>query len=393
MKTRKIIHLDLDAFFCAVEELRRPELRGRAFAVGGQAAQRGVISSCSYAARQKGVRSAMPTAQALRLCPELIVLSSDYGAYRQASKQVMEILSDLTPLMEQISIDEAFLDVSDLPQPGIDIARALQAQIQRELHLPCSLGIATNKLVAKIATDFGKSANRGAGYPNSVLEVPAGEEANFLAPLPVRSLWGVGPRMEEHLAEMGIRTIGQLAALPDKHLVERFGKWGTDLARHARGLDDSPIYTSHTVKSISQEVTFDRDISELPVLEQTLRELAEQVGARLRQHEFCASTVRLKLRWPDFTTPTRQMTLQQPTDQDGIIFAAIQGLFLKLWQPGRAVRLLGVGVSGLLPCAHQLSLWETSTDKERRLLEAMDELRQRYGKQIIRKGRSIKKQP
>ncbi|HSV86613.1 MAG TPA: DNA polymerase IV [Levilinea sp.] len=391
MKTRKIIHLDLDAFFCAVEELRQPELRGRAFAVGGQVSQRGVISSCSYAARQKGVRSAMPTSQALRMCPELIVLPSTYGAYSQASEQVMGILRNLTPLIEQISIDEAFLDVSDLPQPGIEIARELQTQIRRELNLPCSLGIATNKLVAKMATDVGKSANRGPGYPNSILDVPPGEEEYFLAPLPVRTLWGVGPRMEEHLAEMGIRTIGQLAAVPEPRLVERFGKWGVELALHARGLDDSPVYTEHTVKSISQETTFDRDISDPLVLEQTLRDLTEQVGLRLRQNEFCARTVRLKLRWPDFSTPTRQMTLQQPTDQDGILFAAIQGLFLKLWRPGRAVRLLGVGASGLSPRVHQLTLWETTTAKERRLLEALDELRQRYGKQVIRKGRSMKK--
>jgi len=195
--------------------------------------------------------------------------------------------------------------------------------------------------------------------------------------------------MEEHLLEMGIRTIGQLAACPERLLVERFGKWGADLARHARGIDDSPVYTEHAVKSISQETTFDKDISDPVILERTLRDLTEQVAARLRKNEVCASTVRLKLRWPDFTTPTRQMTLQQSTDQDGIIFAAVHGLFLKLWQPGRAVRLLGVGASGLSPCVHQLPLWETTTDKERRLLEALDELRQRYGRQVIRKGSSI----
>jgi DNA polymerase IV len=391
MKARKIIHLDLDAFFCAVEELHRPELRGKAFAVGGQATGRGVISSCSYAARQKGVRSALPTAQALRLCPELIILPSNFAAYRTKSDQVMEILGSLTPLMEQLSIDEAFLDVSDLPDPAITIARRLQAQIHRDVQLPCSLGVATNKLMAKIATDIGKASHRSASYPNSILEVPPGKEAAFLAPLPVRTLWGVGPKMEEHLIEMGIRTIGQLAALPEHALVDRFGKWGYDLARYSRGMDDSPVHTEHAVKSISQETTFDKDVSDPGRLEQTLRDLTEQVGARLRKDGLCASTVRLKLRWPDFTTPTRQMTLAQPSDQDGILFAAVQQLFLKLWQPGRAVRLLGVGTSGLSRCAHQLPLWETTTEKERRLLEAVDELRQRYGKQVIRKGRSINK--
>jgi DNA polymerase IV len=391
MKTRKIIHLDLDAFFCAVEELRRPDLRGKAFAVGGQANERGVISSCSYPARQKGVRSALPTAQALRLCPELILLSSNFADYRTASNQVMEILGSLTPLMEQLSIDEAFLDVTDLREPGIEIARSLQAQIHREVHLPCSLGVASNKLVAKIATDIGKASHRSGTYPNSILDVPAGDEAAFLAPLPVRALWGVGPKMEEHLLEMGIRTVGQLAAIPERQLVERFGKWGFDLARHARGIDDSPVHSEHAAKSISQETTFDKDVSDPVRLEQTLRDLTEQVCARLRKDGLCAATVRLKLRWPDFSTPTRQMTLPQPSDQDGIIFAAVQQLFKKLWQPGRAVRLLGVGTSGLAPCAHQLPLWETTTEKERRLLEAVDELRQRYGKQVIRKGRSIQK--
>jgi DNA polymerase IV len=391
MRVRKIIHLDLDAFFCAVEELHRPELRGTAFAVGGRPDARGVISSCSYAARQKGVHSAMPTAQALRLCPELQVLSSTFGAYHEYSDQVMTILSDLSPLMEQISIDEAFLDVTDLSQPGVEIARQLQARIHHDVNLPCSLGVASNKLVAKMATDIGKARNRGAGYPNSILVVPAGEEATFLAPLPVRSLLGVGPKMEEQLLQMGIRTIGDLASYPESKLIEHFGKWGGDLIRHARGVDNSPVHTEHIAKSISAETTFDRDVSDLVILEQTLRDLTEQVGARLRHSDMCASTVRLKLRWPDFTTPTRQMTLQQPTDQDGIIFAAVQGLFLKLWQPRRAVRLLGVGTSGLSPCAHQLPLWETTTEKERRLLEAIDELRQRYGKGVIRKGRNIPK--
>jgi DNA polymerase IV len=303
----------------------------------------------------------------------------------------MDILASRTPLLEQISIDEAFLDVSDLPQTGLQIARSLQDQIHQQLQLPCSLGVASNKLVAKMATDAGKAAHRTGTYPNSILDVPAGQEAAFLAPMPVRALWGVGPKMEEHLVEMGIRTIGQLAAYGEKALVERFGKWGHDLAKHACGMDDSPIHTEHAAKSISQETTFDKDISDVVILEHTLRDLTEQVGARLRAHELCASTVRVKLRWPDFTTPTRQLTLQQPTDQDGILFAAVQQLFLKLWQPGRAVRLLGVGTSGLSACAHQLPLWETTTEKERRLLEAVDELRQRYGKQVIRKGRSIPK--
>ncbi len=198
--TRRIIHLDLDAFYCAVEEQRDPSLIGKPFAVGGQPDQRGVVSSCSYAARAHGVRSAMPMRTALNLCPELLIVSSHFSAYRAASQQVMKRLRSLTPLVEQISIDEAFLEVTDLPDPVKEIAHRLQDGIRGDLNLPCSLGIATNKLVAKIATDVGKMAVKKGVSPNAITIVPPGEEAAFLAPLPVRMLWGVGPKTAEKLA-------------------------------------------------------------------------------------------------------------------------------------------------------------------------------------------------
>ncbi len=389
-RKRKIIHLDLDAFFCAVEELRRPELHAKPFAVGGKPDQRGVVSSCSYPARKQGVHSAMPTAVALRMCPALILVPPDYHAYRAASEQVMEILHGFTGLLEQLSIDEAFLDVSDLPEPGLEIASKLQVAIRAATGLPCSIGVASNKLVAKIATDMGKAGSHTGDYPRSILVVVDGEEASFLAPLKTAALWGVGPKTAERLAGIGIHTIGELAALPESRLLELFGKNGRDLSIRAAGIDDRPVETGHLMKSISQEVTFDRDRAEEAFLLQTLQDQAEKVAFRLREQGLCASTVRIKLRWPDFSTHSRQKTLEQPTNADSILFAAAERLFRDIWQPGQAVRLLGVGASNLSECAHQLSLWDTSSEKEHRLLEALDELRERYGKKVVRRGRTTK---
>ncbi len=387
MPPRKIIHLDLDAFFCAVEELRRPELKGKPFAVGGRPNERGVVASCSYPARACGVRSAMPMANALRLCPGLIVVAPEHGLYGRVSQQVMAILGEYTALIEQISIDEAFLDLTDLPQPGEELARMLQNAIRERLGLPCSLGVASNKLVAKIATDTGKSRSKTGSYPCAVTVVPPGQEAAFLAPLPVQALWGVGPKTAAQLEAMGVRTIGDLAAQPEANLVRHFGVNGHDLWVRARGLDDRPIETERAARSISQEVTFDRDVSDGERLRRVLRSQSETVAARLRAEGLCASTVRLKLRWPDFTTPTRQVSLRRPTDQDGVIYAAAVGLFENLWVAGRPVRLLGVGASKLTPAAHQLGLWDTPDEKERRLLEALDELRARFGEQVVRRGK------
>jgi DNA polymerase-4 len=386
---RKIIHLDLDAFFCAVEEQLNPSLRGRAFAVGGRPEERGVVASCSYAARRFGVRSAMPMARALRLCPQLIIVSSRHGKYSQVSRQVMAHLNAITPYVEQISIDEAFLDVSDLPQSGEAIARQLQAQVQQDPGLPCSLGVATNKLLAKTATDVGKASFHGEGPPNAVTVVPPGQEAAFLAPLPVEALWGIGPKTAERLAEMGIRTIGTLASLPESQLMRLFGKNGYDLALRARGIDDRPIVTSHEVKSISQETTFAKDVREAKVLEHTIFQLATGVGTRLRRNQLTGSTVKIKLRWADFTTLTRQMTLELATDQDKDIYQAALSLFHRTWLPGKPVRLLGVGVSSLGAPIRQLSLWDKDTEKDHQLQTAIDELRQRFGKQIVQRGGEI----
>ena len=388
--TRKILHLDLDAFFCAVEEQRDPSLRGRAFAVGGRPEERGVVASCWYAARQYGVRSAMPMSQALRLCPDLIIVPSRHGVYGEVSRRVMAVLHDLTPIVEQVSIDEAFLDVSGRREPAEELARGLQAVIRDELGLPCSLGVATNKLVAKIANNIGKARAEGPGPPNAITVVPPGEEAAFLAPLDVRELWGVGPRTAERLAQMGIHTIGDLAAWPADDLTRRFGKHGADLARRARGEDDRPLETEHEAKSISKETTFATDVSDGRVLRETLLELSMGVGRRLRRAGLSGPTVKLKLRWADFTTLTRQTTLPQPTDQDSVIYETALALFEATWERGRPVRLLGVGVTGLDETVYQLPLWDTGSVEERRLLEALDALRDRFGEGVVKRGSQLR---
>jgi DNA polymerase-4 len=354
---RVILHLDLDAFFCAVEELHDPSLRGKPFAVGGLPEERGVIASCSYAARRFGVRSAMPTSRALRLCSDLLVISHHRGNYGEMSDKVMERLNDLSLLVEQISIDEAFVDISDLREDPQTVARRLQQRVNAELGLPCSVGVASNKLVAKIATEVGKKTAKKGEPPNAITIVPPGAEAAFLDPLPAEMLWGVGPKTAARLAELGIRTIGDIARHPAEDLSRRVGENGRDLTRRARGQDDSRVVTEHEVKSISQETTFARDVSDDKALAGTLRELSAQVGRRLRQSQIAGTTVRLKLRWPDFTTLTRQLTLPQPTDQDEQIYVTALSLLGRVRPKGKAVRLIGVGVSGLGAPLRQLELW------------------------------------
>ena len=383
---RRIIHLDLDAFFCAVEEQRDPNLAGKPFAVGGRPEQRGVVASCSYAARQFGVRSAMPMARALRLCPDLVIVGSRHRVYSEVSRQVMARLRALTPLVEQISIDEAFVDVSELAEDPLVIARRLQAGIRDELGLPSSLGLAGNKLVAKIATDVGKIRARGAGPPFALTVVPPGKEAEFLAELPVEMLWGVGPKTAERLDELGIHTIGELAAWPQADLAARFGKHGVEMWRHARGLDDRPIETTREVKSISQEVTFARDVRDGDELRRTLQRMSGQIARSLQKQHLQATTIKLKIRWPDFTTLTRQVSSSQPTDQAEVILAGAESLLAKVWTRGKAVRLIGVGVSGLDAQPRQLGLFDVENIRRQRLNEAISELKEKYGDSVVKRG-------
>ena len=388
MTHRKIVHIDLDAFFCAVEELRNTSLRGKAFAVGGKPDQRGVVSSCSYAARMYGVRSAMPTARAIQLCPQLIIIRGQYRLYASNSRQVMELLHNYSSLVEQISIDEAFLDVTENPESRGSIARAIQTTVNEELDLPCSLGISTNKLVAKIATDVGKAAIQTRGSPNAIQIVPPGEEAAFLAPLPVEMLWGVGPKNAAQLANINVHKIGDIVGFPESTLVEHFGKFGHSLYRRARGIDNREIVTTHIAKSISKETTFTRDIKDEAKLIKHLERLSERVCKRLQKQHLAGTTVKLKLRWADFTTFTRQTTTEQPTNHSEDVFTEAKKLFIENWPPGKPVRLLGVGVSGLGPPIRQLSLWESDSvlsrlEKERQLRQALLSLKEKFGDHII----------
>jgi DNA polymerase-4 len=389
---RKILHLDLDAFYCAVEENADPSLRGLPFAVGGRPEGRGVVASCSYAARQYGVRSAMPMSRAVRACPGLIIRPANFKAYGDTSRQVMARLHDLTPDVEQISIDEAFLDVTMLRDPAEQIARQLQILVNHDLSLPCSLGVASNKLVAKIANNIGKERAGKGAPPNAILVVPPGEEAAFLAPLPVRELWGVGPKTAERLLTLGIRTIGDIAAQPEARLTQIFGKHGAEMALRARGIDERRVETQDETKSISKETTFARDVRDGEQLKRVMRGMADDVGRKLRAEGLYGATVKIKLRWSDFTTLTRQVTLPQPTQHNDVIYHAACDLFDKTWTQGRPVRLIGVGVSGFGEAAAQRTLWEdeAQADEQQGRLEAtLDELQNRFGRGMIKRGSTL----
>ena len=387
---RKILHLDLDAFFCSVEELLDSSLKGKPFAVGGNPQGRGVVSYCSYAARKFGVHSAMPMARALSLCPELIVIHHRHGLYGEYSNKVMDILRSYTPLFQQVSIDEAFLDVSDLPKPAGVIAQEIQERVDHELHLPCSLGVATNKLVAKVANDFGKSQVKSGQAPRQITIVPPGEEAAFLAPLDIQSLWGIGPKTSQKLHGQGIHTIGQLAALSIAELEAYFGNNALEMHARALGIDPSPVHSEREVKSVSNEVTFASDTVDGEALKRTLRALADKVGYRLRQAGFAGSVVQIKLRYSNFETLTRQTALPQPTNLDDEIYAAAEKLFEANIIPTRAVRLIGIGVSRLNPPYRQLSLWDNNQDEKEKLASAIDQLKEKYGQDVIKRASMMK---
>lgn len=389
---RKILHLDLDAFFCSVEELRDSTLRGKPFAVGGRPDQRGVVASCSYPARSFGVRSAMPMSQAVKLCPELTIVPHHREAYHEMSRKVMAYLHTLTALVEQLSIDEAFLDMTASIQAAEPLGNQVQQHINAEFKLPCSLGVASNKLVAKIANNIGKDSAKRGEPPNAILVVPPGEEAAFLAPLPVRELFGVGPKTAERLAQFGVQTIGDLAGRSELELSQRFGKHGYEMALRARGIDNRPVEPESETKSVSRETTFERDVSDTMRLRQTLLRLTEDVGRELRQEDLRGSTIKLKLRWSDFTTFTRQTTLHGPTNQDIDIYQAALGLFEKAWVNGKRVRLIGVGVSNFEPVKRQLGLWDVRPEQSEPALlkDTLSKLRERFGDKAIRRGRDLK---
>jgi len=384
MQSRTILHVDLDAFFAAVEQRDRPELRGKPVVVGGGGPnQRGVVSAASYEARRFGIHSAMPLREAGRRCPDAVFLPVDGRKYLQVSRDVMAILRRYTPLVEPISIDEAFLDVSgsrELFGDGPTIARAIKDAVRDEIQLTISVGVATTKLVAKIASDLEK--------PDGLVVVPPGEEAAFMAPLDIGRLWGVGEKTATALREYGVRTMGDLAALPVDLLERRFGKHGSTLAERARGVDaDRVVGEGEAAKSVGHEHTFDVDTSDREMIERTLLGLADGVAGRLRSSGVRASTIAVKIRDSSFRTITRQRTLAEPTDLTEPIFRAA----LELARPevrGLRIRLLGVTASHLGE-REQLGLFPADDPRRRAAIEAADTLRRRYGERAVTRGRLV----
>ena len=381
---RTIFHVDMDAFFVSVEELFDPSLRGKPVVVGGQAHERGVVSAASYAARKFGVHSAMPLRTAAKLCPQAIFVNGHPDRYREYSHKVFAILNRFTPKLEMASIDEAYLDLTGsqrLHGPPLRAAHNLHDAIKRETGLNSSIGIATSRLVAKISSDQAK--------PNGIMFVVPGMEARYLAPLEVRKVPGVGKVTEKNLQRLGIRLIGDLAALGEDILEQHFGKWGLALAGKARGEDaggwfDSDIGANQDPKSISHEHTFDQDTADLEQLEATLSHLSQQVGRRLREHGLYARTLQLKLRTSDFHTITRAHSPARATQLDNEIFAEIRQLFRHNWRQGSKIRLLGVHASGFDHEQGQLDLLDPQAQERwARALAAADKLRDRYGESAV----------
>jgi DNA polymerase-4 len=374
---RTVLHLDMDAFYAAVEQRDRPELHGRPVIVGADpdgGRGRGVVSTASYEARRFGVSSAMPIAQAYRLCPNGVYVAVSMGKYAEVSEQVMGILRGFTDLVEPVSIDEAFLDVTGCLRAlgtGETIAQKLKLAVLRETELTASVGVATSKLVAKVASDMRK--------PDGLVVVPPGTEAAFLAPLPVRRLWGVGPKVAARLLTIGVRTIGDLAAIPAQTLGRPLGTHGHDLQRLARGTDDRPVVAEgEGAKSLGQERTYSMDTDDLGRLRSTLLKLADQVGGRLRKHGFRGRTITLKYRDETFRTVTRAETLSSPTDSGERIFRVAWRLFQAVH--GRLkVRLLGVYASGFGAKA-QLELFAPPPSAADQLRDAVT---QRFGETSI----------
>jgi DNA polymerase-4 len=380
---RTYFHLDMDAFFVSVEELFDPSLKGKPVVVGGRPNERGVVSAASYAARKFGVHSAMPLRTAYKLCPQAIFVDGHRDRYMDYSARVYKVLQSFSPRVEMASIDEAYLDLTGterLHGPPLRAAHKLHAMVKEATELNCSIGIAASRMVAKVASDQAK--------PNGVLWIVPGQEAQFLAPLEVRKIPGVGKVTEKNLHACGIRKVGDLAALEDEFLESRFGKWGLALAGKSRGQDaggwfDGEIGEGNDPKSISHEHTFDVDTKEREALDAMLVRLAEMVARRLRDHSLYARTVQIKLRYSDFSTFTRARTLDHATQIDTELAEAVRSLFHKAWSGG-AIRLLGVYAQSLESGEGQTSLLEEGkAERWRKTLAAVDKIRDKYGDSTV----------
>ncbi len=342
-QVRRILHCDMDSFYASVHQRDDPSLRGKPVAIGGDPGGRGVVASASYEARAFGVRSAMPSARALRLCPQLIFLRSDFVRYRKVSAEVTSIFREFTPLVQVVSIDEAYLDVSDHLEPwgsATAVAQEIRRRVQQQLDLTVSVGVGPNKLIAKIASDHDK--------PDGLTVVKPEQVQNFLDPLPVRALRGVGPATEARIIDLGFHTVGQLRKTERTALEQRFGKFGTVLHRFANGEDDRLVSTERKRKSLSCERTFGQDMNDREGMLEELSNLAEKVARGLEKRDLTARTLSIKVRYPDFETITRALTLSTPTASADLIAETTGQLYKRSEAADRGVRLLGVTASGLV---------------------------------------------
>jgi len=387
---RTILHVDMDAFFAAVEQRDHPEYAGKPVIVGSDPKEgkgRGIVSTCSYEARKYGVHSAQPISRAWKLCPHGIYVLPDMEKYARVSDQMIGIFFEFTDLIEQVSIDEAFLDVTGSEQlygSGGEIALKIKERIRRELKLTASVGMAGNKFVAKVASDLKK--------PDGLVVVQPGHEREFLAPLPVGRLWGVGPKTEAVLRKAGIERIGQIAELPHGDLIMRLGKNGAHLWQLAHGIDDRPVVREQEVKSIGHEFTFEQDTGDRELLKSTLLGLSEKVSVRLRAHHARARTITVKYREADFSTYTRRVTLEEAVDTAEKIFPAALGLLNSLLRPGILVRLIGVSGSNLVTesSGEQMEFFSEPQQKDRKLASAMDAIVRRFGDSAITRAALVK---
>lgn len=379
---RYIAHFDLDSFFVSVEVLNNPELKDKPVIVGGSR-ERGVVAACSYAARKFGIHSAMPMKKAMQLCPHAILVRGTRGEYSKFSRWVTEIIADKAPLFEKASIDEFYLDLTgmdkyfDVYQWTID----LRQEIIDKTKLPISFGLATNKMIAKIATDEAK--------PNGYIFIQPGREKDFLAPLPVNKIPGVGESTYVTLKEMGVRYIGDILSKTPEEMEDKLGKWGADLWIKAQGQHFGEVSPYHEAKSISTENTFETNTADTDFLIMELVRMTERVAFELRQDEKLAGCIAVKIRYPDFETTSRQTTINYTFRDDELIPAA-QSLFHKLYRKGTPVRLLGVRLSELTNHAIQGSLFD-ETEKKTNLYKAIDDVKIKYGRTSLQKGRVIKK--
>jgi DNA polymerase-4 len=381
-----ILHVDMDAFFVSVELLKRPELRGKPIVVGGRPDQRGVVTAASYEARKYGIQSAMPLRTAGRLCPHAIFLDGHHAKYTLWSDRVASILAKFSPIVEMVSIDEAYLDLAGterLHGPPLAAADKLLRTLTRETGLPCSGGLATTRLVAKVASDQGK--------PRGLVWVPPGREAQFLAPLPVRKIPGIGKVTEKALRALGIETVEQIAALSQEKLEKIFGQWGTALFRKARGGDSYEFVLDAEPKSISQNHTFNEDTADLPALTAVLSHLSQKACKRLREAGLAARTLTMTIRYQGFDTHTRSKTLAESASLDAGISAVFQELFRRHLDRSRKVRLLGVSLSAFTHGEQQLDLLQAGErDRLEKLTQVADRLRDRFGFSKVQFGGSLR---